>query len=98
MHHFGLCRSASPLVDSKKVSTAQASLTGVGTVYADYAPPSVSGLNDLEPSTLCHLHAICYIVYIYIQKICICIYIYIYIHRLGTLEDSFGWSHVIIAC
>ena len=45
----------------KKVSTAQASLTGVGTVYADYAPPSVSGLNDLEPSTLCHLRAICYI-------------------------------------
>ena len=40
---------------------AQASATGVGTVYTDYAPPSVPGLNDLAFNTVpfaCHLLAI----------------------------------------
>ena len=74
----------------KKVSMAQASLTGVGTVYADYAPPSVSGLNDLEPSTLCHLHAICYIVNIYIH-ISYIIYMYVYIHTQTRHPRGFLW-------
>ncbi len=77
------------MVDSKKASMAQASATGVGTVYTDYAPPSVPGLNDLEPSTLCHLHAICWLYIIYYKYIyiyiSIYIYICIYIYTIGTL-------------